>query len=130
MTDNHTKPQRSHNMSRIKSKNTKTELLFKTILKGTNLRYHPKIIGNPDFGSNKNKVAVFIDGCFWHKCPKCYIKPKSNSYYWNKKIKRNCQRDKEVNSELKNVGWKVIRVWEHQVMKNPKPSIKLIKKYL
>ena len=129
MVDNHTKLQRSYNMSRIKSKNTRLELLFKTAIRGTYLRYHPKIVGNPDFGNKEKKIAVFIDGCFWHKCPKCYIKPKSNLSYWNKKINRNIQRDKEVTSQLKKSGWNVIRIWEHDVTKNPKDSVMAVRKF-
>ena len=86
MTDKHTKEQRSYNMSRIRSTHTKIELDFKPLLIGTYLRYQPKILGKPDFGSKKYKIAVFIDGCFWHKCSKCYIQPKSNRKFWISKI--------------------------------------------
>lgn len=118
MTDKHTKEQRSYNMSRIRSTHTKIELEFKKLLVGTHLRYQPKIFGKPDFGSKKHKIAVFIDGCFWHKCSKCYIKPKSNRRFWNTKIKRNIKRDKFINHELKLQKYKVIRFWEHQIKKN------------
>lgn len=118
MTDNRTKKQRSYNMSRIPSINTKIELMFKELLKGTHLRYQPKIYGNPDFGSKKKRIAVFIDGCFWHKCRKCYTEPKSNRRFWIPKINRNFERDKIINKELKKQNYKVIRFWEHQIKKN------------
>lgn len=71
--------------------------------------------GKPDFVFPKQRIAVFVDGCFWHRCPKCYRKPATNAEFWEAKIGRNVDRDKEVNRELKNRGWKVVRVWEHEL---------------
>jgi DNA mismatch endonuclease (patch repair protein) len=113
MTDNLTKEQRSFCMSRIKSRNTKPELILKQKLKGFN--YQPNVFGNPDFIDWKNKIAVFIDGCFWHKCPKHFIEPKSNRTYWLPKLNKNTIRDKEINLAYKNSGWNVIRIWEHKL---------------
>ena len=59
-------------------------------------------------------VAVFIDGCFWHSCPEHGVRPKSNTEYWDAKLERNALRDKEVNTALKERGWKVLRFWEHE----------------
>jgi len=115
MTDTLTKEQRSYCMSRIRSRNTKPELKYKNNTKG--FTYQPDVFGKPDFINYKSKTVVFIDGCFWHKCPKHYIKPKSNRKYWNSKIKRNIIRDKEVSIAYKNAGWKVIRMWEHKLLK-------------
>ncbi len=85
-------------------------------LKLLHLRRHPKgIYGHPDFGNKARKVVVFIDGCFWHGCPKCYREPQSNRDYWLPKITRNRQRDLEVTERLKNDGWTVIRIWEHDL---------------
>ncbi len=115
------KKTRSKIMSCIRSKNTKPELILKKYLKGS----HPKcIIGNPDFANKEKKIAIFVDGCFWHKCPKCYRAPKSNKRYWLPKINRNVERSKEVTRTLKKDGWKVIRIWEHDI----KLNIKNVKK--
>jgi len=108
MADIFSKTMRSSIMSKIRSKNTKTELLLKKCLKGTYLRFHPQIYGNPDFGNKKRKIAIFVDGCFWHKCKKCFIAPKSNKKYWTPKLENNIRRDKKVNKRLKKTGWRVI----------------------
>jgi len=88
-------------MSRIKSSKTKPELNFKKKFK--EFTYQPKVFGKPDFIDYKKKIAIFIDGCFWHKCPKHFKKPQSNKEYWKPKIER------------KNSGWKVKRIWEHNL---------------
>lgn len=114
MADRMTKAQRSYTMSRIRSTKTLPELKLKSRLSG--FVYHPKgIYGKPDFADRKNKVAVFVDGCFWHKCPEHYIKSKTNSDYWTPKIKRNVLRDKLVEKTLAKQGWKVVRFWEHEL---------------
>ncbi|HAS95461.1 TPA: very short patch repair endonuclease, partial [Candidatus Wolfebacteria bacterium] len=76
-------------------------------------RRHQKLTGSPDFIFRDKKVAVFIDGCFWHGCPRCYVKPKSNVEYWSDKIKRNRARGREVNRKLQQLGWTALRFWEH-----------------
>ena len=111
MSDNITKKQRSYCMSRIRNKNTYPEISFKEIFKG--FKDQPKMFGHPDFVDKKNKTVVFIDGCFWHKCSKHFKRPKTNMAYWDEKIRKNVIRDKKVNSEYKNKGWKVVRLWEH-----------------
>jgi len=118
MVDRHTKGQRTYNMSRIRSTNTGIEIIFKKLIIGTYLRYQPKITGKPDFGSKKYKIAVFIDGCFWHKCNTCYIQPKSNRKFWISKVERNIKRDRFINRKLKSQNYKVMRFWEHQIRKN------------
>ncbi|MDP4039606.1 MAG: very short patch repair endonuclease [Candidatus Pacearchaeota archaeon] len=113
MVDNLTKAQRSYCMSRIKSMGTKPELNHKG--KAFSFLYQSKTFGSPDFINYKTKVAVFIDGCFWHKCPKHYVEPKSNKKYWLPKLERNATRAKEVNIAYKSAGWKVVRIWEHEL---------------
>jgi DNA mismatch endonuclease (patch repair protein) len=130
MPDKFSKEIRSKIMSKIRSKNTLGERILKKELKGLFLRQYPDIIGNPDFGSKKRKVAVFVDGCYWHKCPKCYVEPKSNRKYWLPKIERNVLRDKKTNKLLKKDHWLIIRVWEHELKKNPKRISLKIKKRL
>ncbi|MBI2655403.1 very short patch repair endonuclease [Candidatus Woesearchaeota archaeon] len=117
-------------MSRIRSKNTKAELILRRILKGKYLRCYPSIYGNPDFGSKKRKIAIFLDGCFWHKCPKHFVMPKSNKKYWINKIGTNVSRDRNIASMLKKEGYKVIRVWEHDSKNNFKKTMAKILKYL
>ena len=118
MTDTMSKEQRSKIMSKIHSTNTRPETILKQSLKGMRFRYQPKIYGKPDFGIRKNKIAVFVDGCFWHKCPRCFRKPKSNLKYWERKIDSNVNRDQKVTQHLKQEGWTVIRIWEHEVREN------------
>jgi len=84
-------------MSRINSKHTHPEIILKKELKLHSFIYQPKnIFGNPDFINKKSKIIVFIDGCFWHKCPRCYKEPKSNREYWLPKLEKNAIRDKEI----------------------------------
>lgn len=114
MADNLTKAQRSYCMSKIRRSGTKAELIHKS--KFLKLEYQPRgLLGNPDFIDWKKKKIVFIDGCFWHKCPMHYTKPKSNRKYWLPKLERNKARDKEVNLAYQNSGWEVIRIWEHDL---------------
>ena len=106
-----TKKKRSQIMSKIKSKSGIEVLPCK--FEGLYLRKHPKgIFGNPDFGNKLRRIALFMDGCFWHGCPRHYKKPKSNEAFWSSKIKRNRKRDKKVTKTLQKANWKVIRIWE------------------
>ena len=111
MADNLTREQRSLCMSRIRSFGTKAELKHKKRLSG--FEYQPSsLYGKPDFIDWKNKIVVFIDGCFWHKCPLHYVEPKSNKEYWLPKLEKNVVRDREVEINYKQSGWKVVRIWE------------------
>lgn len=80
----------------------------------------------PDFVFREKKVAVFVDGCFWHGCPKCYIRPRQNQKFWDAKFATNHERDRKVNKALKAAGWKVLRIWEHELRR--KHEAKLRKK--
>lgn len=113
MTDILTKKQRSYNMSQIKGRNTKPELILRKRLKG--FIYQPKEFGKPDFINYKKRIVVFVDGCFWHKCPVHFNKPKTNTKFWENKINENFRRDKEITLNYKSSGWRVIRVWTHQI---------------
>jgi DNA mismatch endonuclease (patch repair protein) len=75
-------------------------------------------------------VAIFVDGCFWHGCKKCYREPRSNKDYWRMKVKRNRDRDARVNAACKKAGWSALRLWEHVVMRSPKDAVSKIKKAL
>lgn len=108
-------------MSKVKSKDTKPELILRKKLweKGIkNYRTNSKLFGKPDLVFSKSKVAIFIDGCFWHKCPYHFREPKSHIDYWAPKISLNVRRKDLVNRRLKKEGWKVIRIWEHSIKSN------------
>ncbi len=116
MVDVLTKEQRSRNMACIRSTGTKPELILKPLLCSKGFVYQPKnILGRPDFAHIGKKVAVFVDGCFWHKCSKCFKTPKTRTYFWKKKIQRNVKRDQNVNNSLTKDHWKVLRIWEHEI---------------
>ncbi len=116
--DNLTKEQRRKNMQHIRSTGTLPERIIMRELKRRKIyfaSYVAKIIGKPDIVFRRKKVVVFIDSDFWHGHPSRCVMPKSNREYWEKKISRNRERDKEVNSFLKKDGWKIIRIWEYDV---------------
>lgn len=117
--DNVSKKQRSYIMSQVKGKWTKQERLVHNYLKGNKVRHkmHPKMLGNPDIILKNKKVAIFLDGCFWHGCPKCYRRPTSNVAYWKKKIIKNKRNARLADSVLRKSGWEVIRIWEHEINK-------------
>lgn len=122
MADKFSKETRSKIMSKVQ-RNSKPEQVLRKALFRSGYRYSLKyrfkeLNFKPDIVMVSRKVCIFVDGCFWHKCPRCFKAPKSNKRYWNKKIKRNVERDKEQNKWLKKNGWKVIRVWEHQLNKS------------
>jgi DNA mismatch endonuclease (patch repair protein) len=132
MADIWTKTKRSEVMSLIRGKgNKETEHALLTLLKQnkiTGWRRHLPLPGKPDFAFPKHKVAVFVDGCFWHGCPKCYTRPKTNRKFWDKKREDNMARDRRVNRELRRQGWKVIRIWQHSLRKSPETCLNRIRK--
>jgi DNA mismatch endonuclease, patch repair protein len=117
MPDVFTKAKRSAVMSRIRGHGNKdTELALMKLFRRhhiTGWRRNQKVFGKPDFLFRRNRLAIFVDGCFWHGCPGCYRRPKSNRKFWDTKIARNRERDREVSCELRNLGWRVLRIWEH-----------------
>ena len=124
-----TKKKRSEVMSKIRSSNTSPELFLRVALKGNRLRYQPKgILGNPDFASKKHKIAVFVDGDFWHGYNWKKLGKVPPRKYWQKKIQKNIDRAKKYNNMLKKDGWKVVRIWEHEIKRNAETCIKKIKK--
>ena len=126
--DRISKEKRSHIMSSIRSKNTKIEMLLRKELWRCGYRYrlYAKLPGKPDLVFKSRKVAIFVDGDFWHGYNFKKLLPKLKNRFWVEKIKRNMERDKEVNMQLKKEGWNVIRIWEHQIRKNSTSSINLI----
>lgn len=112
---------RSQIMKRVKSKNNKsTELKLIQIFKDNNIigwkRNYP-VKGHPDFVFLNKRIAVFVDGCFWHGHDCRNTRPSDNADYWSKKRERNIQHDKEVTALFKKRGWKVLRIWECELKK-------------
>lgn len=115
--DVHNKETRSYNMSRIRSKNTKPEMLVRKFLhsKGFRYRLHVKDLpGKPDLVLPKYKTVIFINGCFWHGHEGCkyFVIPKTRTEWWMSKISRNKEKDIEINNKLTNLGWKILTVFE------------------
>lgn len=110
----------SQRMSRQRSHNTGPELLVRQALFGLGLRYRVHLRPDPSMRREADivfkgpKVAVFIDGCFWHRCPEHGTEPTSNSGYWKPKLEGNVARDRDTDRRLAASGWLVIRVWEHE----------------
>ena len=122
LLDNVSKEKRSKIMSSIKGKNTRPEIAVRKILWTRGLRYriHDRtVFGTPDISNKSRRFAVFVDGCFWHGCPRCYKEPRSNVSYWQEKIIRNKKRRTLVKKVLKRRGWKIFEFWEHQVYNDP-----------
>ncbi len=117
MADVHTIAQRSYNMSRIKGKDTKPEMLVRKYLHAQGFRYklHDKTLpGKPDLVLPKHKTVIFIHGCFWHGHTNCkyFTIPKTRTEWWTEKINKNKTKDEKAIRELKRNGWKIITVWE------------------
>jgi DNA mismatch endonuclease (patch repair protein) len=119
MTDVFTKEKRSEVMSRIRGKGNKdTELAMILLLKKYGIkgwRRNQKIFGKPDFTFWKERVVLFVDGCFWHCCPIHSTKPKNNSEFWKMKLNATQKRDLLVTRTLESKNWKVVRIWEHEL---------------
>jgi DNA mismatch endonuclease (patch repair protein) len=117
-------------MGKIRSKETKIEIDFRKLLSKKGLKYRKnsnKYFGKPDIVFPLKKIAIFIDSCFWHGCKKHCRVPAANRRYWLKKINGNKKRDKRVSSYFKKNGWKVIRIWEHD-LKNKEFIKKILNK--
>jgi DNA mismatch endonuclease, patch repair protein len=120
-------------MSRIRGKGNKTtETRLAALLRKAEIvgwRRHPPLVGHPDFAWRAVKLVVFVDGCFWHghDCGKNLV-PRTNTQAWRDKIQRNKARDRRVSAQLRKSGWKVLRVWECQLKKDPRTCISRIRK--
>jgi DNA mismatch endonuclease (patch repair protein) len=119
MADVFTKAKRSEVMSRIRSRGNKdTELALAKLFhwhKITGWRRHQPVFGKPDFIFPNFKLALFVDGCFWHGCPQHATKPKNNRAFWQRKLSANKTRDGLVTQALRKHGWQVLRIWEHEL---------------
>lgn len=111
---------RRRNMQAIRSRDTKPEQLVRRLVHAQGLRYRvaaqplPALRRTADLVFRPAKVAVFIDGCYWHGCPEHYVAPKTNPGYWSDKVARNMARDRDTDSRLREAGWLVLRFWEHE----------------
>ncbi len=122
ITDKHT---RSRMMSGIRGKgNRSTEWKIRALFVRLGYRgwvMHPKdVIGKPDVAFPRKKIAVFVDGCFWHKCPRCALSPDTNRAFWERKLTENRKRDFRINRLLGKSGWRIVRIWEHAISSNRK----------
>lgn len=116
MADKISKEARSRNMAAIKSV-SKLEDKISKVLWNQGFRYRRNtkdLFGKPDFSIKRYKIVIFIDSCFWHRCPEHGNIPKTNTDFWVKKLNRNVERDKEVTDYYKNKEWHILRVWEHE----------------
>lgn len=111
---------RRRNMQAIRSRDTKPERQIRRLVHAVGLRY--RVSARPladlrrtaDMVFRPAKVAVFIDGCYWHGCPEHYVPPRTNSGYWSQKVLRNMERDRDTDRRLSEAGWLVLRFWEHE----------------
>src|ERR1700690_4266974 len=114
-------------MSRIRGRGNKdTEVALAKLLRRHGIkgwRRHQLIFGKPDFIFPKFRLAVFVDGCFWHGCPKHATKPKNNRAFWRRKLSANKKRDRLVNQTLRARGWRVLRIWEHELARKNAPRL-------
>src|SRR4051812_2496654 len=112
---------RSEIMQRIRARGNKTtELSLARLLKRSHItgwRRHAPLPGTPDFVFRKERVVVFVDGCFWHGCSKHSKHVQNSGEFWIGKIGRNRRRDRQITRELKSRGWRVVRIWEHDLGK-------------
>ncbi len=131
-----TKEQRHRNMKNIKSKSTTPEVMLRKALWSKGIRYRKNFAalpGTPDIVLTRQKIAIFVDGDFWHarghqENPGEQIA--TNREFWKKKLTRNVERDKEVNDELTEAGWLVLRFWESDIKRDLVGSIKKIEQYI
>jgi DNA mismatch endonuclease (patch repair protein) len=129
------KRERSRIMAAVRSKNTRsTEWKLRAILISAGIRQWryqlPGMPGKPDFVFPVEKLAIFVDGCFWHGCPKCYRRPSSRRSYWDAKVAHNILRDRRNRSRLRRECWRVVRIWEHQLVTSPANCVKRIQRKL
>lgn len=122
VTDKLSKAERSAIMAKVKSTgNRSTEAVVEAALIEAGIEgweKQPPLLGKPDFYFPAHRLVVFVDGCYWHGCPKHVRMPASNVAYWNSKIDRNCRRDNRYRRKLRQQGYHVMRVWEHDLKRD------------
>lgn len=133
MVDKVTKEQRRKNMQSVKSKGSKIENVLCAYLWKNNIRYRrnvKKLFGKPDIVIAKYKIVIFVDSCFWHKCPIHYKSPGTNTVFWENKITKNVLRDQQVNQFYKDNDWNILRIWEHDLKNNFETTLKRILRFI
>jgi DNA mismatch endonuclease, patch repair protein len=132
MADNLTPEQRRRCMSAVKGSRTKPEQAFRKAAWATGLRYRIKsrLPGKPDLVFVKKKTVVFIDGCFWHGCPKHATRPATNVEFWRIKLEHNKKRDAAVNRQLARLQWTVLRFWQHEIKEDIEECLRILHKAL
>ena len=134
MADIYSKTKRSEIMAAIRSRGNKaTEIALVLLLRRHKLwgwRRHVSLAGKPDFVFTEERVAVFVDGCFWHGCPAHFKAPKSNRSFWVTKIRSNKIRDKSATRQLRKLGWIVVRIWQHELKGEAMPSLEKLTRAL
>lgn len=126
--------ERSRIMAHVRSRGNKsTEGKLVSFLRRNRLtgwRRNWKLVGNPDFVFPHPRVVIFVDGCFWHGCPRCYRRPKSRRKYWDAKVAGNITRDRRSRARLRRLGWRVVRIWEHELVTSPTNCVRRIQRKL
>lgn len=122
-------------MSAIKGKNTKPEIVLRQALWCNNVRgyrlHWKQAPGKPDIAFPKRKLAIFVNGCFWHRCPYCDPStPKSNLDFWKQKFQKNMERDKNKTQLLKNSDWSVLTIWECQIKEDINNQVEKVKRHI
>ncbi len=127
MTDIFTPEKRSWVMSRIRGTNTKIDVKMKKMLVDSGYKWemYPKMYGNPDFCHKRKKIIIYCDGDFWHGY-QYDVKKKPAKKFWRDKIENNMRRDKKYTRKLRRDGWSVLRIWEHDIQKNPEKCMRKI----
>lgn len=133
MADVFDKGTRSYIMSRIKGKDTKPEIVLRKALFASGLRgyriHRKDLPGRPDIAYIGRRIAIFVHGCFWHRCPHCQlVLPKTNTAFWQSKFEANQARDKKKAQQLEQMGWKVLIVWECQIDRDITGCVSSIRK--
>ena len=127
MADIVSKQRRSEVMAAVRSYgNRATELRLVALLRRqgiTGWRRRQNLFGKPDFVFRRQRVALFVDGCFWHGCSRCYRRPATRRSYWDAKVQGNKQRDRLVVRILGQTGWGVLRIWEHELARRHEPRM-------
>lgn len=122
---------RSEHMARVKGKNTSPERILRSALWEAGLRYrldYKVPAGRPDIVFPGPKVAVSVDGCFWHGCPAHYSRPRSREEFWSQKLAANTERDSRLTLQLESLGWIVVRVWEHEIFMQLDEVVEIVRK--
>jgi len=130
-----TKLVRSRIMAAVRSQHTRsTERKLRALLTCAGIsgwKYQVRNLpGKPDFVFARKRIAIFVDGCFWHGCPKCYRRPHSSRRYWDAKVAGNMRRDDRIRNRLRRMGWRVLRIWEHELVTSPANCVKKIQREL